>query len=647
MAGRGVENGLTTSPLRARSMWNYHATISILITAFVFITLQFRRGAPVDLLFLGALIGVTVTGVIEPSQAIAGFANPAVITIGALLTVSAGLQSSGVLDWVGNKLLGTAVDEKQAMRRLSVTLVGTSVFLLNTALVAMMVPVVVEWCRKRGVSPSRVLIPVSYFAILGGVCSLIGTSTTLIVNAMLKDDQLALVSTASASDGGISAAEFAAGVAPMTLFEIGRVGLPCALIGSVVLLTLGRRLLPNRTELVEDLAEKRREYLVEMLVTPDCRLIGQTVEAAGLRKLPGLFLIEIDRDGDILTPVSPENVIRRGDRLVFVGVVGTIVDLEKFAGLVPAAESVYSDQLARDHRRNLFEAVLSRSSPLIGTTVKAANFRRRYNAAVVAVHRDGERLSRKIGDIRLEPGDTILLQTRDDFAAQHRNSPHFYLVSGVEGYSPRRHDRALTAGLLGLFLVLWLVVMNLETMRNQFPMLRDSAMPAVAGITIAGLMIVTRCVSVADARAALNLQVLLTIVGALGLGEALKESGAARDIATLIVFGLGDNPTVLLIAIYILALLFTELITNNAVATILLPLAISVAAQAQLNPRPFVMAIALAASLSFLTPIGYQTNLMVMGPGGYRPRDFLRVGLPVAIAVTTTAIILIPWHWPF
>ena len=179
-------------------MWP-HGWISILITASVFITLQFRRGAPVDLLFLGALIGVTLTGVITPSQALEGFANPAVITIGALLAVSAGLQSSGVLDWVGHKLLGTAVDERQAMRRLSVALVSTSAFLLNTALVAMMVPVVVEWCRKRGVSPSRVLIPVSYFAILGGVCSLIGTSTTLIVNAMLKSsyqDRLAAVATA-------------------------------------------------------------------------------------------------------------------------------------------------------------------------------------------------------------------------------------------------------------------------------------------------------------------------------------------------------------------------------------------------------------------------------------------------------------------
>lgn len=628
------------------------AWISILITIGVFAVLQFRRGAPVDLLFLGALMGVTLAGVITPTEALTGFANPAVITIGALLAVAAGLRATGVLDWVGQKLLGSAKTERQALHRLAITLITTSAFLLNTALVAMMVPVVMEWCRRRNLSPSRLMMPVSYLAILGGVCSLVGTSTTLIVNSILEKRYEAEVLVVSAmtdvpEEERLTAESFMQGLEPMGLFEIGKVGLPCAILGTIVLLTVGRRTLPRRTDMVEQLTEKRREYVVEMLVQPECRLIGQTVETAGLRELPGLFLIEIDRDGDIVTPVSPEDVVRQGDRLVFVGVVNTIVDLEKFPGLVPATESIYGNQLAKDHRRKMTEAVLSRSSPLIGTTVKAANFRRRYNAAVVAVHRDGEHVGRKIGDITLAPGDTILLQTRDDFVAQHRNNPHFYLVSAVDEYSPRRHDRAMTAGILGLVLVIWLILANLKVVQAALPMTRDTSFPAIVGICIAGLMIATRCLSVADARASLNLQVLLTIVGALGLGKALEQSGAAGSIAELIVGTVGGNPIILLIVIYILAMLFTEMITNNAVATILLPLAISVAASAQLNPRPLVMAIALAASLSFLTPIGYQTNLMVMGPGGYRPRDYLRVGLPIAALVSTTAIILIPWIWPF
>lgn len=644
--------GIDFRPLTASTTMPPEAWISVLITIGVFAVLQLRRDAPVDLLFLGALMGVTLAGVISPSEALSGFANPAVIAIGSLLAVAAGLRATGVLDWVGQKLLGTAKTEQQAMRRLAIALVSTSAFLLNTALVAMMVPVVMEWCRRRNISPSRLMMPVSYLAILGGVCSLVGTSTTLIVNSILEkryQAEYAVVSamTDASQEESRAAEVFLVGLEPMSLFEIGKVGLPCAIMGTIILFVVGRRTLPDRVDMVEQLTEKRREYVVEMLVQPECRLIGQTVEAAGLRELPGLFLIEIDRDGDIVTPVSPEDVIRQGDRLVFVGVVSTIMDLEKFPGLVPATESIYGDQLAKDHRRKMTEAVLSRSSPLIGTTVKAANFRRRYNAAVVAVHRDGERVGRKIGEITLSPGDTILLQTRDDFVAQHRNNPHFYLVSAVDEYSPRRHDRAITAGVLGLILVLWLILGNLKAVQAAVPMTQDSAFPAVVGICIAGLMIATRCLSVADARASLNLQVLLTIVGALGLGKALENSGAAKFIAEQIVFAVGGNPIFLLIVIYLLAMLFTEMITNNAVATLLLPLAISAAASAQLNPRPLVMAIALAASLSFLTPIGYQTNLMVMGPGGYRPRDYLRVGLPIATLVSITAIILIPWVWPF
>ena len=629
------------------------AWIAIFITFVVFTVLQIRRGAPVDVLFLGALIGVTLSGVITPTEALAGFANPAVIAIGALLAVAAGLRSTGVLDWVGQTLLGTAKTEKQALRRLAIALLSTSAFLLNTALVAMMVPVVIEWCRRRNISPSRLMIPISYLAILGGVCSLIGTSTTLIVNSLLEKQHTVRQAEflLAAQELSVEQAQyqqiFIQGVAPMSLFEIGRAGLPCALMGTAILFLVGRRLLPNRTDMIEQLSETRREYVVEMLVQPDCRMIGRSVESAGLRELPGLFLIEIDRDGDIVTPVAPEDVIRAGDRLVFVGVVSTIVDLEKFPGLVPATESIYGNQLVRDHRRNMTEAVLSRSSPLIGTTVKAANFRRRYNAAVVAVHRDGAHVGQKIGDIKLAPGDTILLQTRDDFVAQHRNNPHFYLVSAVDEYSPRRHDRTLTAGILAIILIAWLILANLKAVQAILPMANDSAFPAIVGISIAGLMIATRCLSVADARASLNLQVRLTIVGALGLGKALEKSGAANVISQLIVSGVGDHPMILLIVIYVLAMLFTELITNNAVATILLPLAISVAANAQVNPRPFVMAIALAASLSFLTPIGYQTNLMVMGPGGYRPRDYLTVGAPIAILVSITAIIMIPWIWPF
>ncbi len=624
-----------------------HAWISLAVTLAVFLALQWRRGIPTDLLFLGGLVAVTVTGVVSPGEALAGFANPAVITVGALLVVAAGLRSTGVLDWVGHQLLGTAKSAESALSRLAVILVGISAFIINTAVVAMFVPVVLEWCRRRGVSPSRLLIPVSYLAILGGTCTLIGTSTNIIVNGLLKDEQ-AHEQQRVALGQAKYAPEFTDELRPMTLFEIGRVGLPAAVVGALYLLLLGRRVLPDRTELVEQLDEQRREYLVEMLVQPDCRLVGQTVEEAGLRQLRGLFLLEIDRDDELLTPVTPDDAIRAGDRLVFTGVVTTIVDLEKIPGLVPAADMTYELHPSRRHQRRLSEAVISNSSPLIGTTVRWANFRRRYNAAVVAVHRNGARLRGKIGDIELRPGDTLLLQTRAGFAREFRHSPDFYLVSDVEGSEPRRQHRAWLAVVAVIGLIVWLAATSWFGKSNE---LAGLGSPAIAALTIAGLMVVGRCLPMAEARSAVDLHVLITVAAALGLGHALAVSGAAEGLAQLIVKALKPvaqgNPYVLLAALYLLTVVFTETISNNAVAVMLFPLGVAMAAASGYSPRPFVMAIAVAASLTFLTPIGYQANLMVMGPGGYHPRDYLRVGWPLALLVMITSMLLIPLVWPF
>ena len=656
------------------TLFTLHGWISVLVVSSVFLTLFFHRRAPVDLLFLTGMVVVTVTGVITPEQAVAGFSNPAVLMIGALLVVSAALRHTGVLDWVGHHWLGRFQSERGAMWSLALGLVSVSAFLLNTALVAMAMPVVLDWCRKRGVSPSRLLMPVSYFAILGGVCTMIGTSTTLVVRGEMQREYerpSILSSPVLAEDGSAdnknrrwTIAAFHKKLAPMQLVEIGKVGLPCAIVGTLVLVVFGRRLFPNRTDMIEQLGEKRREYLVEMLVLSDCRLIEQSIEDAGLRHLPGLFLIEIFRDGEVITPVTPSDVIRSGDRLIFTGVVSTILDLERIPGLVPAADTTYEFSPVARHQRNLTEVVLSRTSPLIGTTVREARFRQLYNAAVVAVHRNGMRLTNKIGDIVLEPGDTLLLQTRANFVTRHRNSRDFYLVSSVEGDEPRRHDRALLAGLLALLLVAWLTWVSYwghgyAVEQGWSPtwvaIWKSVSSPEIVGIAAALLMIVTRCLHVSHARAAIDFHILFVIVGALALGKALKESEAAGTIAhglvTPLVELLGvDNPWLpwcLLLAMYLVTIVFTEMITNNAVAAMLFPIALALAWEADLNPRPFVMAVALAASLSFITPIGYQTNLMVMGPGGYYPRDYLRAGLPILIAVTITALYLIPKIWPF
>ena len=645
------------------SVWNSpEPWIAVIVTACVFFGLQLRRRLPVDLMFIGALVAVTLTGVITPEQALKNFANPAVITIAGLLIVAAGLKSTGVLDWLGQVVLGNVADTQGAMRRLALVLVTTSAFVLNTALVAMSVPVVVDWCRRRNISPSKLLIPLSYLAILGGVCSLIGTSTTLIVNGLLRqqtaDAQLVISSQQDFEDVHPEHSrarerfeqdpqryqDFDSLSQPLGLFEIGKVGLPVALAGSLMLLYLGPKLLPNRIDVVEEFGEHRREFLVEMRIAPTCRLAGKSVEDAGLRQLEGLFLIEISRPAEVITPVKPTDVLRAGDRLVFSGVVSQIMDLEKIPGLEPI---VGKERRLELEGGRMVEAVLSRTSPLIGRTIKESNFRETYDAAIVAVHRNGAVLPNKIGSIRLETGDTLLLQTRINFAEKYRNSVDFYLVSNVDGYEPPAHHRAIWASILGMMLILLLILCSLKPVQDRIPLFAYSEATAVFAMLVACLMILTRCVTVSVARASLNMQVLLAIVGALGLGESLRTSGAADGIANLMVFVVGPRPYLALIVIYLLAMLFTELITNNAVATILLPIAMGIAWNLGCSPKPFIMAIALAASLSFLTPVGYQTNLMVMGPGGYISRDYLRMGIPIAATATTTALILIPWIWPF
>jgi di/tricarboxylate transporter len=575
-------------------------------------------------------------GIITPSEALSGFANPGVVLVGAMFVIAAGMRNTGVLDWVGQQLLGRAKSDASALRRLTAALMPSSAFMPNTPVVAMMVPVVVDWCRKHNVSPSRLLIPVSYLSILGGVCTLVGTSTTLVVQAALRTEK--------ESNRWLNQPEFRRQLEEMSLFEIGQVGLPCALVGAAVLIVFARRLLPTRQDIVADVGEHRREYLVEMLVRPECRLIGKSVEDAGLRGLTGLFLIEINRGGEILAPVTPKDVIQSGDRLVFTGVVATIVDLERIAGLVPAADLAYEVRPDERHQRHLTEAVLSRTSPLIGRTVRAANFRQRYGAAVVAVHRNGQRVTNKIGSIVLEAGDTLLLQTRTDFTETFRDNADFYLVSAVEGSTPPRHERALLSAVLMLALVVWLSATDFPPIKNW----DGFNSPAVAAVVIASLFVATGCLPISAARSALDLQVLITIAAAIGLGQALSKSGAAGAIAGQMVEFVGqDQPYLLLVILFVLTVAFGELMSNNAVAAMMFPLAVQLAYTGGYSPRPFIMGVALAASFSFLTPVGYQTNLMVMGPGGYRPMDFVRAGWPVSLAVSVTALVLIPFVWPF
>jgi di/tricarboxylate transporter len=584
-------------------------TLGVVLTLFG--VLVRTRLAP-DVAFLAATAILAVAGVITPEEAFAGFANPGVLTVGALFVVAAGLRETGLLDQLGQRVLGRVHTERGVVGRLAAVVVPMSAFLNNTPIVAMFLPVVVDWSRRHRVSPSRLLIPLSFLAILGGTCTLIGTSTNLVVHGLMISH----------------------GLPGMSFFEIGLVGLPSAVVGVGYLLAAGRRMLPDRTELLEHFGEARREYLVEMLVQPTCRLAGLSVEAAGLRHLPGLFLVEIDRGDTPIAPVGPDDVIQADDRLVFTGIVSSIVDLESIPGLVPAADAAYEIAPRQQRRRRLCEVVVSEKSPLVGKTIRDADFRATYGAAVVAVHRGASRVERKIGDIRVRPGDTLLLQTRPHFQRAHRNDPAFYLVSDVEEWRPLRRDRAWIAGALFLGLVVVMTAGWLDTV--------------VAAMLSAMAMVALGCISAADARRSVEWQVLVTIAAAFGVGAALERSGLATGVASGLVEAtvpLGIVGT--LAAIYLLGSLLTELITNNAAAVLLFPFCLETARLCGTSPRPFLIALMLAASASFMTPIGYQTNMMVYGPGGYRLGDFLRIGAPLNVLLGAVAVTLIPIFWSF
>lgn len=573
-----------------------------------------------DALLLGAVVLVLLAGIVTPEEAFSGFANPEMLTVAALFVVAAALRETGALDTLGRWVFGRARTERSALTRMAASVTAMSGFLNNTPIVAMFIPLVTSWCKKNQVAPSRLLLPLSFFTILGGTCTLIGTSTNLVVNGLMRQ--------ASEADPALQPS-----LAPMTLFEMARVGVPLAVVGVLYLVLIGYRLLPNRKDFFEQLRESSREYLVNLEVQNGCRLINQTVEDAGLRRLPGLFLVEITRGHQILSPVPPNQVLEHGDILTFTGIAATIVDLEKIPGLVPVGADGYESHVVNRRGRVLCEAVVSGTSPCVGKTVRRANFRGTYNAAIIAVHRNGERLKGKVGDITLRSGDTLLLQTDPSFQRTHRNDPDFLLVSGVDDSRPVRSDKTIVAALLLVILIVLMATGVVRTVTSAF--------------FIAGMMVLTRCISAADARQGIDWQTLLTIGSAFGFGKALVNSGCVEVVSAAVVEHASTlGPYFVLFCVYAVTAIFTELITNNAAAALVFPFAVSMATHLGVSPRPFAIAVMFAASASFITPIGYQTNLMVFAAGGYRFTDYIRIGLPLALLAIVCSLALIPIFWP-
>jgi di/tricarboxylate transporter len=584
------------------------AWIATATVAAVFVLLAATSVAPY-LILVGAMALLLVTGVLAPESALAGFSNPGMITVGVLFVVSAGLDQTGVLTHLVHRVLDHPRSLLRAQARLILPVIAGSAFLNNTPLVAMLMPVVKDWSRRTGYPASQLLIPLSYAAILGGTCTLVGTSTNLVISGLLTET----------------------GRPALDLFDPAWVGLPSAFAGAVFLLVAGHRLLPHR-ETHSISGHDPREYSVEMVVESSGALVGKSIESSGLLAIPELALVDIYRNGQLHPILDTGERLCAGDQLVFVGVVESVIDLQKVPGLSIAGRHVFDIEASRADLC-FAEAVVSRSSPLVGHVIHEGKFCHLFDATVIAVSRNGERIRGPLGDIDLRAGDAVLVEALPSFVEQHRNSSDFYLVSKLDDAVPLAREKAPLALAI-------LAAMVVAAGTGILTMLQ-------AALLAAGAMLASRCCSEQNALRSLDLRLLLAIAASFALGEALDRTGAAATIAGAMLSRAGDNPWLGLAVIYGVVAVATELITNNAAAVIALPIALATADALGVSHLPFVFAVMMAASASFATPLGYQTNLMVYGAGGYRFTDFLRIGVPMNVVMWIAAVILTPLFWPF
>jgi di/tricarboxylate transporter len=593
-------------------MWlqlTWQGWFTIAIVAATLALLSWERLKP-HWLLAGATAALILSGVLTPAQALAGFWNPGVLTIALLFVLVAALRGTGAIRWVGDWVLGRNHGEAWMRARLVAISSGLSAFINNTPVVAMLTSAVEQRSRRGGPAASTLLLPMNYATILGGMCTLVGTSTNLIVAGLVA-----------------TRPELPA----LSMFAPLSVALPAVLVGGLYLVFAARWLLPVRRGALDQAAETR-EYVVEMRVATDGPLPGRSIDAAGLRHLADSFLVELGRGEEILAAVAPEIVLQGGDRLVFVGAGDAVRELRDIAGLEPALEPAFNLAPGQSSRQ-LVELVLSRFSPVIGLRLRDAGFRGRYHAAVIALSQHGERRRGKLGDVQLQAGDTLLVEAGPEFLDAYRNSSEFLLVNPLDSatrIAPRRATLVLTL----------LVGMIAGNALFGFDLL-------ISALVAASLALVTGCVGLRELRRSFDLRLLIVVACSFAFGAAMERSGVAALAAAGLNGLVGADPFLALVAIYVAAVLFTEFLTNNAAAVLMFPLGLSVAAELGVSPMPFVIALMIGASAGFMTPIGYQTNLMVYGPGGYRFTDYVRIGAPLSLVVGIAVLWSIPRVFPF
>ncbi len=563
-----------------------------------------------DLVAMGAFVLCLLTGILGEESLANVFGRSAPIIVACMFVLSAALERTGVIealgDWFG-KFAGET--ELRILVVLVLLVAPLSAFVNNTPVVVVFMPILLQICRRMDQKASRLLIPLSYASIAGGTCTLIGTSTNLIAADLAK----------------------AQGLEPFTMFEPAKLGIVFVAVTGLYILTLGRKLLPSRATLSTLFeSSETREFLTQATVATGSRLIGKVVTETQLGRMRNLRIIEIRRRGvRVMAPLN-EVTFEEGDQVVFKSRVASMMEIsEEEMGLDLGLESLTRESAL------LMEGIVGPESRMVGQTLKELNFRQRFGVIIVAVHRRGVNLKERFEDVRLAFGDTILVQGPVEKMNQLFSERDFVNLSEPKhrGLRPRKAPFAL-GSLLGF------MILASFSPKLGIPILAF----ALAAVFV---VMATRSIDAKEAYDSIEWQVILMIFGMLGLGEALRATGLAETIALGAVQVFGDYPGWVMVSVlYLLAAVLTEMISNNAVATLLTPLALVIAEQMGVDARAFVIAVMFGSSASFSTPIGYQTNTYVYGAGGYRFTDFTRAGLPLAILLWIVASLLIPWMWP-
>jgi di/tricarboxylate transporter len=587
-------------------MISFDLVLMFVVLAFILISLYWNL-LGISFTFLIAVVALGIFGVLTPSEIISGFGNEQVAVVILMLVFSDVLQKTNIIENTFDRLFRRTKTYKGFISRMVLATSAFSMFLNNTPLVAVMMPYIHSWSKRNNFAPSKFLIPLSYAAILGGSATLIGTSTNLIVNSMVKSQTII------------------EGLRGLSLFEFAWVGIPMMFFGWLYLVLFGNLLLPSHKGVGESFQTNAREYVIEAKVASRSHLIGKTVGESGLQDIQGLDLVAILRKSFRITSVPAEVVLDRGDVLVFAGATKNIAELiTTNSGLMLPEVGM----LHRVRRADVVEVVVSQNSSLINKSVRDSNFRGKYDAAIISVHRNGEKIEDTLGSVVLKSGDVLLLFSGGNFLSRTRDTHDFYSISKVSEFVKLEWYKSLTL-ILGTVLIITLSVFNILSLFMGL-------------ILMILLSMIFKVTNPRDIPGSIDYNLALVIVMSLALGTAMMKSGAAGIVANgVISLFLPMGKVGVLLGIYLITALLAAYITTKAAVAIVFPVALSVAQQLDVTAIPFVLAVAYAAACTFITPHGYVTNLMVYGPGGYSFRDFMRIGLPLTLLYMVVAVFIL------